>query len=254
VIQRSIVETTRPAYSQVDLNTGKPDASQATHTALFTAGALAVSSIGGGLVFLCLPSWGFSDNLLSYVFITVGLSWRIIPVIFGSLLVFFGVRYAWAMGNLTIEAWDLYQSRQDEWHRVTIASFKAMQGVETIREYSSLEIKPDMAKDVLLMGLFMQYQISKGTSGRSVPYSVSSLGTKHTLNNAHHTIVIGELTGINPEKMSRLFAELGWVQGRRKNVAGNWVPTSYEDVFTKFIERWPKLSNKPVYINPNEEA
>lgn len=231
MIERRILDITRPAHGPMDLNAGRPNAKDALYTGGFTLISLAVGAIGALVVVWALP-------------LDVYATWsalRVIGCVFGGLVGFFGLSFAWNMGRITIEEWRDYQGRKSEWHSVQIRMYERANGLENIREYSSLELRPELARDVLALGLALHWRYVNGANARRDLHSVRSLEESVYLDGGNRAILIGKLSGTAPEKVSALFAKLGWVRNRRPGYAGDWAPESFDDVINLFTRNWSKV-------------
>lgn len=231
MINRNFTELYRPATGPMDLDAGKPNAKDAFWSALFTLVSLLFSAIGCWLAVWSIPDV-FANKL-----------WYILTA-FGALLALFGLRFAWSMGNATIIEWEAYQIRKNQWHEVQLQAYRELKGIEVVRTYSEFELSPKYASHVLLAGLAVHYNMANSRSnGRSVPYSVRSLQEKLYIG-SNHTILIGELKGTNPEQMSKLFADLGWIKNRRGGASGDWVPKTLDELVSSFLNNWTKLNTR----------
>lgn len=230
MLSRNVTELIRPAQSAMDLDAGKPNAKDAFFSGGFTLASLLFAAIGCWLSVWSLPRQ-YDDSSLWYV--ATG---------FGSLLALFALRMGWRWGNMTIEEWADYQYRKQEWHEVTIEAYRALRGQERIISYGEYELNPALAHHVLLAGLAVHRSVMQSGSGRAVPYSVRSLEEKLYIgNNASNTVLVGELKGTAPEKMSNTFAQLGWVRNRKDGKAGDWAPQSVDELINTFTQNWGKV-------------
>jgi len=214
----------------MDLNAGRPNAKDALYASGFTLLNLVVASIGALIFVWALPKDAFA-------------TWsavRVVGCAFGGMVVFFGMGFAWHMGRITTQEWRDYQGRKSEWHTVQIAMYQRANGLEHIREYSEHELRPDLARDVLALGLALHYRYASGVQRRDL-HSVRSLEESIYIDAGNRAILIGKLAGTSPEKASALFAKLGWVRNRRPGHAGDWVPQSFEDVIDLFARNWSKV-------------
>jgi len=247
MIERRVTETTRPAIGPMDLNAGKADPSVSAKNGAITLSAIFVFGIGIVIFSYSIPTFDpYLDTMGTWLLKFFGI--RLAGILVGALISVIGLRFSWYLGTITVNEWQQYQYRKSQWHNAQLRAFQMMQGVETIREYSKLEFNPSKPADMLLIALYMHYRMNKRTSNdRSVPYSVNNLG-EIWLGGSDNSVLLGKLTGIDPEKTSKLLADLHLVQGRKANVAGNWVSESYDQVFDTFAKNWPKVANKPIYI------
>ena len=236
MINRQLTEIIRPARGAMDLDRGALDPKIAIQSAVFTLCGLVVSMLSTLLVLWAIPKelevWGLI---------------RPVVAVFGSAIAITAALFAFYMGKITINEWVDYIGRKSQWHTVELEAFKQLKGIEVIREYSQLEFRPDRASDMLFLALVKHYEHSRPRATKASPHSVASLSSKIELSVGANSITLGELKGVSPEKVSSLFAELGLVQGRKKNVAGQWVPESYDEVIEQFIKNWHKITNKPKY-------
>lgn len=233
MIQRKYEVTTRPISGAMDLNSGKPDAKQAALSASFTLGASLVMALG-----VLGFSWSLPQNDFGQ------LTWRatnIAGLAASSFVVFFAARYAWSMGNITIVLWEDYLHRLRDWHQAELWAYTARDGVETTQAVSVYEYSADVHYQAFVTAILKHRETLRSAQQRELPYSTRGLEHPLELSSGANTLVMGNLTGTQPERMSNRLAELGYVVNRKPGYAGEWQPQSYEDIIDTFAARWAKL-------------
>lgn len=232
MINRSVSQTIRPINGAMDLNAGKPDPKHALFTAGFTFASILVIALGGLLITWSMPN----DNPYAR-----WNAFRVIGVSTGGLLSLFSFRYAWSMGNITINLWTGYQRRLQDWHEAELDMYLSQNGVEVTTEVSQFELTPQIAGHVLLTALAIQHQLNSGIKTGHLPWSVRGLEDKLYLDGSNKAVLIGEITGTRPELMSERLAQLGLVRNRKPGSAGEWGVQSYDQVFEAIAKNWSKL-------------
>ena len=238
MIEKRYSVTTRPTSGAMNLNDGKPDAKSAMGNAIFTLVALLCTGFGAMGFAWASPK---ADPFTGY------LQWSAISVIgmfvsATSVVVCF--RFGWAMGNITVRQWEDHLSRMRDWHKAELWAYTAQDGVETTHAVSVYELDPNVASHVLITALLIQYQLVQGRQLRTLPWSVRGLEDRLELSTGTNAILLGELPGTKPERMSERLAELGLITNRKPGSAGDWAAQSYDDVFAQF-RNWAKLRNMP---------
>lgn len=232
MIQRKYETTTRPASGAMNLNEGKPDAKQAALSASFTLGAILCMSLGALVFSWSVPTSDFGQIQWS--------AFNIVGLVTGSFIGFFALRYAWSMGNITVVLWEDYLARLRDWHKAELWAYTSQDGVEVTQAVNTYELDPNVASHVLVTALLIQHQLTHQSTHGTLPWSRRGLEDKLMLSSNRSAILIGELTGTRPERMSERLAELGLITNRKPGYAGDWVPEDYEDVFN-YIAGWSKL-------------
>lgn len=232
MIQKRYETTTRPASGAMDLNSGKPDAKQAAMSASFTLGAILCMGMGA-LVF----SWSIPKSEFGQI------QWNafnVVGIVTGSFVVFFAFRYAWSMGNITVVLWEDYLTRLRDWHKAELWAYTKQDGVETMQAVSIYEYSANVAYQAFVTALLIQYRLTHNKSS-VLPYSVRGLEDPLQLSSGNNLILMGELKGTQPERMSERLADLGYVTNRKPGYAGDWQPQSYEDIIETFARNWSKI-------------
>lgn len=230
MINRSVTTTARPISGAMNLNMGAPDAKQALLTAGFTFGAIIVMALGGLLVILSVPK-SYGDTWSAY---------RIVGIGTGGMLSLTAFIYAFVMGNITVSAWQKHAQRLDDWHEAELMMYTRAEGQEITKEYNELELSADVAKDVLITAILIKYRMERQAKYRHAPWSVRGLEEKLYLDGNANTILIGELPGTRPEKMSATLAQLGLIVDRKPGSEGNWADMSYAEIIETIGKRWGK--------------
>lgn len=230
MFEKRVSQTVRPSNGSMDLNHGKIDPKEAFVMAGFSLVSIFVMALGGMLTVWSSPKYTFDWTW-----------YRAIGMLTGILISSMGFRFAWSMSGLMLHSWRAYHDRLYEWHTAELEMYRNQLGVETITEVSQLEITPQVCKDVLLTALAIQYRLQTTDQRyQHVPWSVRGLEEKLYLDGGNHSILLGEISGSKPELMSATLADLGLVRDRKPGSAGDWVPQSYDDIFTAISKNWNK--------------
>jgi hypothetical protein len=234
MLEKRFSQTTRHSPGAMDLNQGKPHAKDAAMNAAFTLVSLFVASLAALAFTWFLPKQDFTGKML----------WNagnVIGVLFSPLIIIVSLRFGWSMGNVTVNLWESYLKRMNAWHHAEIQTYLNMQGTETTNSVSLYELDPNVPKDVLITAMLIQQQLTQGNDMRVTPWSVRGLEERLELSSGNNSILVGELQGTRPEKMSTRLAELGLITDRHVGSAGKWTPQSYDDVFYLVSKNWNRL-------------
>lgn len=231
MLEKRYSVTTRPTSGAMDLNAGKPDAKQAALTAGVALGSIVVMSIGG-----LITLWSFPLDTFERWSVL-----RLIGVCIGMVTLVTGMWFGYSLTSVTINLWNSYSIRLDDWHDLELRMYEAQQGTETVHEVSLLELQPNVASHVLLAALAIQYRLRHTDKLDKTPWSVRGLEEKMYLDGSNNSVLIGQLTGTRPEKMSTTLAQLGLVVNRKPGFEGEWLPQNYDDVFRIVARNWSKL-------------
>jgi hypothetical protein len=226
MIERKVSQTIRPSSGSMNLDAGKVSGTEAFVMAGFSLASILVMALGGILLVWASPKYSYEFN-----------AYRAIGMLTGGLISLCGLRFAWSMSSLMLHSWKAYHKRLADWHEAELDMYLDQRGVETITEVSQLELTPNVAGHVLLTALAIQHRLMT-QDVRQPLWSVRALEDKLYLDGGTNSILIGELNGTKPERMSETLAQLGLVRNRREGVAGDWVPQSYEDIFSLVARNW----------------
>lgn len=228
MLERKVSQTVRPSSGSMNLDAGKVSGTEAFVMAGFSLASILVMALGGILIVFASPKYSYDMN-----------AYRGIGMVTGALISLCGLRFAWSMSSLMLHSWHAYHQRLYEWHEAELKMYVAQQGVETVTEVSQLELTPSVAGHVLLTALAIQHRLQTQNVHQAL-WSVRALEEKLYLDGGTNSVLIGELTGTKPERMSETLAQLGLVKNRKEGVAGEWVPQDYNDVFNVIAKNWNK--------------
>ena len=218
----------------MDLNAGKPDPKEAAFNALFTLGAYLIAGIAALAFVWSLPETDFTGYIAWHLTNVIG-------ILVSGLIVFATLRYGWAMGNITVKLWHGYHSRIERWNDEVIRSYRAMHGQEITNTVSIYELDPNVPSHVLITALLVQHRLAHAANQRELPWSTRGLADRLELTSGNNSVLLGELGGTRPERMSMRLAELGFISNRKPGSAGNWVPQSYDDIIENYARQWSKV-------------
>lgn len=230
MIEKRFSQIVRPSTGSMNLDTGKIDGKEAFIMAGFSIASILVMAIGGILLVWSSPKYSYDWTW-----------YRGIGMMTGGLISLCGFRFAWSMSGLMLHSWHAYHQRLADWHDAELQTYLDQRGVETEVTFSQTEILPEVAKDVLITALLIQYRLQRDQRYQHAPWSTRGLEEKLYLDSNANAILIGELRGTKPEVMSSHLAALGLVINRKPGHAGEWAMQSFEEIFDRVGRNWGKI-------------
>ena len=233
MIGRTDQQTVRPISPPVSLESGKLDPSS-LRIIIITGAAL----LGSGVVLVLISLF----TLPSYEYEAIGRVRAFVAyasVALGGLLSLLGVHAI----LLPFRRERAHERRVQDWHEQSLEERREQGGIEITQELSEWEIRPEMPGHVLLAGLAVQLRL--GHSTNRVPYSTRALEEGLFVGDQRHLIKIADASPATAERLSRRFAEVGWLNGRNgaTRSPGEWVPESVPEMVEMFARNWHKISN-----------
>jgi hypothetical protein len=180
---------------------------------------LVVAALGG-----LIAVWSYADyDMTAPRWVAVGL---------GAGLAVIAARFALSIANTLIGGARAHQQRVAEWHAVAMAAWEAQQGQEVEQQLTEWSWSPSNARDVLLAGLMVHWQVRQGADR---PWSERKLTGEHYLSNGQHMELVGELSQVDAGRMAERFVALGWVAGRGDRSAGQWNVQSADELLASVV-------------------
>lgn len=213
--QREHTQITRPVAPPINLDTGRLDLRRAVGAAGFTLAALLVAS-GGGWIVVASTS-GYTPNGFG-VFLGGGIT--LVALAFGSVVVW-----------ISISEWTDHRARVADWHEQALWERQQSGGSERIEHVSEWELTTSNPAHVLLAALSVHL---RRESGATTPWSVRQLYGPVFLAGQR----VGGISKGNAELMGKQLATLGLIEGRAEREAGDWVPTSADELITLVVKNW----------------
>lgn len=202
----------RPVEPPVDLDAGRLDVVRAALAGAFVLGCVLVAALGAWAL---LSAIEHNNRLGSIVAGAVVL----VCLVFGGVVLW-----------LSVLEWVRHQDRLSAWHDAALAAYSDA-GAETIETVSEWELSIDNPGHVIVAALDVMLRLRDGSE---MPYSVRELRGPIMWSGRR----VGSLSKIGAESMSRRFADLGLVAGRREGFAGAWVPRSADEVLDLVLRNW----------------
>lgn len=219
----ALSESTRPAAAPMNLDVGRVEPHEAARLLLLTLGCLSVSPVGALVALVAAPS-GYDD-------------WSIIRVIFcifGSLVAGLSLASAITVWVLMRRDWLEYRQRLTDWHYAALEAFERSGGVEQRREIAAWELSASQPLHVLAAALSVQRRIAAGENN---PFSVRSLEGPCFLGGVR----LGDIQAAEAERISKIFADIGLIQGRGERKAGKWAAAGADEVLELVAGNWQKV-------------
>lgn len=218
------IETSRVSPAQMDLDVGRLTPADALATGGVAVGALSAGAIGGLVAVLAWPDWGWSW-------------WRSVLVLWGVLLAVGGVALAGVVVGLMYRSWRRYEGRLDDWHSVALEAYQRKHGVDTTTVVAEWDLRPGIARDVLLVALWchlMRGQVD-------APWSVRSLTAGPLMLSGRR---LGALTDGAARAVAQALADVGLLRGRGARRPGEWTAGSLEDVVQAVMSNWGRVRDR----------
>lgn len=221
--QVTATQTTRAQRAPMDLDAGRMTLDDARHLGLMALAALAISTVGGLLARLTLPS--SLDELvgLRFVLFLFGLGVLVVAFLFGALI-------CWLM----IGEWLNHRERRDRWDAASLQAYVAREGVEVEQTVSITDFTASRPMHVLTAALMVHRLV---LAGEEFPFSTRSLEGPAFLDGVR----VGDVPKATAEELPRVFAKLGLITGRAPRQAGEWAAKSEGDVVHLVTKNWGKL-------------
>lgn len=218
-------EARRTQAAPVDLEHGRFEPGQVVQLFVVAVVALAAGSFGGVLLSIGTAgagsSWGWLAGLSTWV------------AVFGALLAALGFALALAITVLAARGWWRHQARVDDWHYAQLDAYEQNGGQEATREVLERTLTTTEPTHALLVALAV---LQRHREGVQTPWS--SLQLRGPL--WYNGVRIGDLSKSEAEQFSRLFAEVGAVQGRRKGHAGQLAAADEGQLLQLVAKNWGK--------------
>lgn len=204
----------RPVASPVNLDDGQLDVKRAAAAGGFVTVALVVAIVGVSLV-----GWSAEIGEQAGLLAIFGLALTLVALTFGGVVMY-----------VSLTEWLDRRRRMQEWHSVMLSCYNELGGAETVDQVNEWSLTTENPAHVLLAALWVHLRFTEGVD---CPWSVRQLRGPVLL--AHQRV--GEFSKLGAEQMSRHFASLGLVAGRREGSAGEWVPRSTDEVVSLVLQR-----------------
>jgi hypothetical protein len=201
---------TRPVAPPIDLNYGVLDMRHAALAGGFVIASLLVDACGVWMMWLAGAG-----------------VWRML----GAAMIFVGLAFGASVLAVSIGAWLDHRRRIQEWHEIALITYSESTGAELIEHVSEWAFTVENPAHVLVCALWVHQRIM---DGESIPYSTRALRGPIFLAGRR----VGDLSKGGAELMGRRFASLGLIAGRGETQAGEWIPTSADDVMRIVLRHW----------------
>lgn len=221
--QVTATQVTRAQRAPMDLDAGRLTLEDARQLGLMALVALAISTVGGLLARLTLPSSVSELAGLRFVLFLFGLA--VLVVAFG-----FAVLVCWLM----IAEWLDHRARRDRWDAASLKAYVAREGLEVEQTVSVTDFTVSRPMHVLTAALMVHRSV---VAGEEFPYSTRRLEGPAFLDGVR----VGDVPKSTAEELPRVFAKLGLLAGRGPRQAGEWVPKSETEVVRLVTKNWGKL-------------
>lgn len=213
--QRERTQISRPTAPPIDLDSGRLDLVRAAAAAGFVLGALIVAAGGGWLLVVSKSS--YETNWFG-VMLGGGIS--LIALTFGSVVLY-----------VSITEWTDHRARVMDWHKQALKERQVNGGQEVVEHVSEWELSTSNPAHVLLAALSVHMRLQQlettPWSSRRLRGAVFFAGRR-----------VGDVSKTTAEAMGKQFALLGLVDGREEGDAGEWIPTSTDEIVRLVVKNW----------------
>ncbi|NJL32535.1 MAG: hypothetical protein HC893_00100 [Chloroflexaceae bacterium] len=141
---------------------------------------------------------------------------------------------AWLTWYVQASGWVWYERRLDDWHTARLEAFTQAQGQEVERQLSVWEFSDSSPGHMLLLMLAIQ---QRAEAGESTPHATRVLeGDVWLKGSGGRMLKVGYVAPSVAERAGILFANMGFIQGRKPKSAGRWVLG--EQPIATFVDKW----------------
>lgn len=216
-----------PVEPAMQLDVGRLTITEALAVGGVALAALFVAALGGLLAWAAGPrGWetlGGIGGLRFWVWL------------FGTLVSLVSFWLGVVVVRLTVRSWNRYEQRLQEWHDAAVAAFEDSEGQAVETTVTRWELSASVPRDVLLVALAVHSQVQAGERNA---HTVRALGGDLWLGGLR----LGDVA--QAERMSRTLADLGLIEGKAQRKAGEWVPSSADEVLTLVQQNWSRVGRR----------
>lgn len=215
LVSKTGTRTRAPAAPHMSLEHGALDVVTALRVGAFALLCIIVAVAGAAVV-----GWSLADRDARGLALVAGALVSLVALLVGGTVL-----------GLAVRAWLAHQARLELWNDAALANYELLSGaveVEEYTEYSFIAANP-------LHVAWLAYQVHQRVAvDGGTPYSSRELRGPIIVAGRR----VGELSKVQAEAVSRMFAQLGLVEGRVEGYAGRWVPQSTDEALQLVIARW----------------